>query len=170
MANAPPPVPPVPPDQHALDLLTAARTRKTAFSEAMEQYENAVWQAAWDRGHQQGWAEGYAHAFWVMEQARTQQAAPAPPARAEPPTAPPLEEEEPSTSAQDIVWSVVNAKPGLRGVEIVAETEAMGKAVKERTVRTALHRLKKDGLIINRDERWYPPEAAPGGLQQVDLD
>lgn len=163
MANSPPPVPPVPPDQHALDLLTAARTRKTAMNEAQEQYENAVWQAAWDRGHQQGWAEGYAYAFWVMEQARTQQpAAPQPPARAEPPTPPPLEEEEPSTSAQDTVWQIVQQQPGLRGVEIVTATEAAGKPVKERTVRTALHRLKKDGLIVNHNERWYTPEAAVG--------
>lgn len=157
MVSQPPPVPPVELDDHARDLLAAARMQKTAVVDAVDRYQQTVWAAAWDRGHQQGWREGYQYALWQMEQARAQVPVASTPPRAEPETPPILTEDDDTPTAQDTVYKAVGAKPGMRGVDIVAAVAP----IKERTVRTALHRLKKDGLIVNVDERWYLPEAAP---------
>ena len=51
--------------------------------------------------------------------------------------------------------------PGLRGVEIVDAAAAAGKPLKERTVRTALHRLKTSKKLKSFEERWYVPSDAP---------
>jgi hypothetical protein len=63
--------------------------------------------------------------------------------------------------AADVVMKIVTERPGLRGVEIVGETEARGAPLKERTVRTALWRLKSARKIKNLDERWYLFDADP---------
>lgn len=162
MANAPPPVPPVEPDEQAKQLLADARAAKTVMSDALARYEDRIWQAAWDRGHQQGWQEGYQYALWMLEQARNR-AAHEPPPRAEPPAAPPIIEEdgEESPSTQEAVLRMVTAMPGLRGVEIVEKLHLSGVQAKERTVRTALHRLKNAQKIRNKDERWFPAGMVP---------
>lgn len=164
MVNQPPPVPPVELDDHARDLLAAARMQKTAVVDAVDRYQQTVWNAAYDRGHQQGWREGYNYALWQIEQARAQVPVASTPPRAEPEPAPIITEEDDTPSAQETVLKAVAAKPGMRGVEVVAAVAP----IKERTVRTALHRLKKDGQIVNINERWFLPDAAP--VDEVDMD
>lgn len=161
MVNQPPPVPPVELDEQAKQLLADARAAKTVMTDALQRYEDRVWQAAWDRGHQQGWQEGYSYALWKLaEQARTNAAVQAPP-RTEPPAAPPIIEEEgedSGPSTQEAVLRMVLAVPGLRGVEVVEKLHLSGVQAKERTVRTALHRLKNAHKIKNVGERWFPPD------------
>jgi len=55
-----------------------------------------------------------------------------------------------------LVRDMISRRPGLTGVEIVAELDETGTPVNERTVRTNLRRLKLDGEIEQRDGRWYP--------------
>ena len=50
------------------------------------------------------------------------------------------------------VYNVITGFPGQRGVEIYAHLQH---EVEERTVRTALHRLKKRGAIFQNDGKWY---------------
>lgn len=45
--------------------------------------------------------------------------------------------------------------PGLMGFEIIHLAQRLQEPLKERTVRTALHRLKDD-KIESRERRWYP--------------
>lgn len=53
------------------------------------------------------------------------------------------------------VRDIIFAQPGLRGADIVRESERSGRPIQERTVRSCLHRLKgKD--IWKREGRWYP--------------
>lgn len=55
-------------------------------------------------------------------------------------------------------WRVleqIKKSPGLTGAEIVEALEKEGTPVKERTVRTALHRLRAK-FIKQQDERWFP--------------
>jgi hypothetical protein len=63
-------------------------------------------------------------------------------------------------SDMDKVLAAVKRKPGLRGVELVSVLKESGTPVEERTLRTALHRLKVRGFLENRETRWFPAESA----------
>lgn len=60
-------------------------------------------------------------------------------------------------SDQAAVLSDIRAHPGSKGVDIVRRLEAKG--IKERTIRTAIHRLKKRGAIIQQMGKWCPVDA-----------
>jgi hypothetical protein len=81
--------------------------------------------------------------------------------------APPQED---SPRAADVVLEIVGEKPGMRGVDIVSEAERRGTPLKERTVRTALWRLKTAEKLRNSDERWYLVDADPALAARSDGD
>ncbi|MBB1089866.1 hypothetical protein HUU61_01050 [Rhodopseudomonas palustris] len=58
-------------------------------------------------------------------------------------------------SDQAKVLALIREMQGLRGVDIVKSLEGQ---VEERTVRTALHRLKRRELIDQRNGLWFPVE------------
>jgi hypothetical protein len=58
-------------------------------------------------------------------------------------------------SDQDAVLQLIRQSPGLRGVEIA---KRLSDKIQERTVRTALHRLKVRGLIEPREGVWWPKD------------
>lgn len=62
-----------------------------------------------------------------------------------------------------LVRATINAKPGLKGVEIA---NVLDGAVMERTVRTCLRRLRDTGEIKKRKDAWFPTKS--GGSENVD--
>lgn len=70
-------------------------------------------------------------------------------------------------SANDRVLRVIETNPGLRGYEIAQLLGRPPGSMRERTVRTALHRLKKavPPKIKIVDGRWYAADAAPADPQ-----
>jgi hypothetical protein len=64
-------------------------------------------------------------------------------------------------TANDRVLLWIKANPGHRGYRIANEFAAAQPPLPERTVRTALFRLKGEGKIVSVDNRWYAREAAP---------
>lgn len=56
------------------------------------------------------------------------------------------------SSDQYLVLMDINAFPGSRGVQIVNRLPS----IEERTIRTALFRLKNKGLIYQSEGNWYP--------------
>jgi hypothetical protein len=73
---------------------------------------------------------------------------------------------EPPT-ANELVLAFITDNPGKRGVEIASHFEKTVSPIPERTVRTALHRLKNltPPKIKIVDGRWYAAEAAPADPQ-----
>jgi hypothetical protein len=62
-----------------------------------------------------------------------------------------------SNSGQARVLRIIQQFPGSRGFQIVVRSAETGRAINERTVRTALARLKKRGNIeMREDGGWYP--------------
>jgi hypothetical protein len=59
-------------------------------------------------------------------------------------------------SSMALVRDLIFDRPGLKGVEIVKALAHQGTPVKERTVRTCLHRLRSDHVIWQRKTLWYP--------------
>ncbi len=62
-------------------------------------------------------------------------------------------------TAAEIVYAYIKERPGKTGVEIVRGLEEIGMGIHERTVRTALFRLKQDKIAAVQN-RWYTIEAA----------
>jgi hypothetical protein len=71
-------------------------------------------------------------------------------------------------SAQDLVLNMIKTVPGQRGSQIVSRLAQAGTPVEERTVRTALWRLKKRNLIEQRGVEWYAlkPAFAPTMMEE----
>jgi len=69
-------------------------------------------------------------------------------------------------TANDLVLAHVRDYPGQRGVDIAA---AFARQIPERTVRTALHRLKNGEKIKIVDGRWYVCETAPATPRNCSL-
>lgn len=164
MPNNPPP-PPIDYDELAKMAVAEARGHRSSLIEAHHQaltrYETALWRGAWDTGYNQGWRDGYDAAVKVLDQMRSATPTPTTATRPEA-VAPPLEEDDDAgPTAAQVVIDIIKNSPGMRGVEIVAAAANAGNPVKERTVRTALHRLKTAGAIVSVRERWYITGSSP---------
>jgi hypothetical protein len=60
-----------------------------------------------------------------------------------------------SRSDQQRVYEAILAQPGLRGMELVRKLGADTPPIQERTVRTALSRLKDRKMIEQHDGGWH---------------
>lgn len=68
-------------------------------------------------------------------------------------------------TANDLVHQFIHENPGRRGIEIADNFSKTVWRLPERTVRTALHRLKKAKKIVVVEGRWYTVESAPEAKQ-----
>lgn len=74
-------------------------------------------------------------------------------------------------AAPSTVVAILQNEPGLTGAGIIAAAnkgKAEGRAVAERTIRTALARLKASEKIVQIENRWYLPRNAPTNTTQQD--
>lgn len=90
---------------------------------------------------------------------------------AEKPTITPAQPKSPRgrrPTAVAAILETINEHPGLRGHEIISYLEAKGIQSNDRTVRSALRRLKGTH-IWQRSQKWYPKHGRDsGGNSQVD--
>ncbi|MGO4683865.1 hypothetical protein [Hyphomicrobium sp. 2TAF46] len=131
----------------------ALQQARTGLHDATLHLERTLYTLGYDAGFNAGW-----DAAWRRFTAALQEQQPPPPEQpAKNPEPPPPQPQIEKRSAKEIVWQIVNETPGLRGVEIVDAARKVDPSILERTVRTALHRLKtEDEEILNTDGRWYP--------------
>jgi hypothetical protein len=61
----------------------------------------------------------------------------------------------PSTAIK-VVEECIAATPGMRGVDVVKAAQSVDSAIKERTVRSCLRRLRLSKAIWKRNGLWYP--------------
>jgi hypothetical protein len=153
----------------AKDAEAAENARKQLFA-ALAAYEEAIREQAsflgWDQGFSVGWKAATKYFQEEAEKAReAMKSAPLAAQRTASLSAHNLflpfgvdDGVAPSSGARVIVERYIKANPGLRGVDIA---KALSSSLPERTVRTALHRLKVAGRIKTVDGRWYAGEAAP---------
>lgn len=133
--------------------------RKYVFG-ALRELERSLYNKGYDDGFSAGWDAAYRRFMTMLETPPQPEPQATPPQAPEPPTIV-AEPQEPEQPAQDVVLSIIQGTPGLRGNAIVDMTSTYGTPLKERTVRTALHRLKLAGRIMNQDGRWYPAMTIP---------
>lgn len=78
----------------------------------------------------------------------------------------PLAPPAPRTSVIRLVLKIINHTPGLNGIEIVSQASLdAGMAINERSVRTALRRLRLRGYIMQISGAWQPAAGAPQELE-----
>lgn len=68
-----------------------------------------------------------------------------------------------ATSSPTIVLEAIKRQPGMSGIEVLSSVHIAGHMLEERTMRTALHRLKKRSLIVNREGKWFPASGEEAG-------
>jgi hypothetical protein len=140
-----------------------AEARRVAL-EGMKALEKAAWSHGFHEGFSAGWEAGRKRLQEVMEQV-TAQPEPASTRVSQPTSLAlfPMDAAGPNIRAADVVLQIISSRPGIRGIEIVNATLDAGSPMLERTVRTALYRMKRDGRIRNLGGRWFTAEAAPEG-------
>lgn len=84
-----------------------------------------------------------------------------------------LEQHEGEIPARDTLMAIVKQAPGLQRHEIVEIARKSLSHLTERTVRTALQRLKEAGELRAEDGKWFvtvkaPAGARPGGVTEFD--
>jgi hypothetical protein len=149
------------------ELQDAIERAREAVLDAVTKYGEAVLEFAWskgfDKGWDSGWEKGREHLMSAIRKgfssADEHKPSPAPPAVSAPSihgTAQ-LSLLPPTKSASESVYDWIARFPGRRGYEIA---QGLRHSYPERTVRTALHRLK-NVKIKNVNGQWYTVEAAP---------
>ena len=153
------PSPPTPPDRVALQ-----KAARDAVIEAMREWEAASHR----RGFGEGWAACNDHWLKLLNEATQKTQAGALTITNEAVHVAALgfgtEVRAGYVKASDAVMNIVRGRPGLRGIEIVKAAAEVGQAIHERTVRTALHRMKRGGLIKILEGRWFAADRDPDGL------
>jgi hypothetical protein len=130
----------------------------TELVSAIRVLELSSWRAGWDKHHE--WTTTQLQKF--AEQAATEASAQVRNAAHEVPTAPmtgtgTLFGDAAVRPAADVVYEYIQKYPGSTGVEIVRGLEAHGTPIHERTVRTAIFRLKQDKITAIAN-RWFTIE------------
>jgi hypothetical protein len=141
------------------DDATKVAEARRAILDGMNALELAMWRQGFDAGFSAGWEAATKRLRDVIEKARGDQKenAPQPEVRVDfMLTARPL-----SPKAADIVLEIIQQQPGIRGVNIIRAAADIGRPLLERTTRTALYRMKREGRIRNLEGRWYAADAAP---------
>jgi hypothetical protein len=69
--------------------------------------------------------------------------------------------------AINLVQGEIFGEPGLRGVDIVRSLEKKGTPVVDRTVRSALRRLKVSKIVWQRNGKWYPKPKAENEIGET---
>lgn len=150
------------------DIASAYAELSKAITEYASKVRRRGWSQGWDQGWDEGWEAGRKSVIEHFQKGLSEKPTPAPPP---PPPPPPLRGEPPRLSllsaagrpAAENVFNYIEKFPGRRGVQIA---DALSNVFPERTVRTALHRLKNKKIrIVNG--RWYTIEAAPADSQNT---
>lgn len=157
------PSPPTPPDRVALQ-----KAARDVVFDAMKEWEAASHR----RGFDEGWKACNDHWLKLLNEATQKTQAGALTTTTEAAQVAALDFENDvrggHAKASDAVMSIIRDRPGLRGIEIVKAAADVGQAIHERTVRTALHRMKRDGLIKNLEGRWFATGRDPDGPNSGD--
>lgn len=74
-----------------------------------------------------------------------------------------LRQEPEEIPAQDTLIAIIEQTPGLLRQQIVETARKGLSTLNERTVRTALQRMKTAGELIVEDNRWYIADKQKGG-------
>ncbi len=163
MTNDAPPSPSTPPDRAAIQ-----KAARDAVIEAMREWEAASYR----RGFDEGWKACNDHWLKLLSEATQKTQAGALTTTTEAAHVAGLdfgnEVRASPAKASDAVMSIIRDRPGLRGIEIVKAAAEVGQAIHERTVRTALHRMKRDRLIRNLEGRWFAADHDPDTLDSRD--
>jgi hypothetical protein len=106
--------------------------------------------------YRRGWSDAIAAMAVAADQLRDPNIVP-PPAPATPsPERTAAPRGRPSSNAMQVVEHVITTMPGMAGVEVVKTAQRIDPAIKERTVRTCLRRLRLNKAIWKRSGLWYP--------------
>lgn len=143
---------------------------RRGVTEALKALELAASRRAFHEGFLAGWDAGQKRIREMMAEAAPRPAMTVRLASEGAATLPLFSEGPPAPTvrAADAVGDIIRANPGIRGVDIVKAAADAGQPILERTVRTALYRMKRDGRIKNLEGKWFAASAAPDDTDSND--
>jgi hypothetical protein len=115
-------------------------------------------QAAEEAAYRRGWEDACAAIKRAADTTKRSDIAPGWQAEVivEPVEIEPRRTGRPASAAIGVVEDCITASPGKKGVEVVKAVQLVDPSIPERTVRTALRRLKIHKRIWQRNGLWYP--------------
>jgi hypothetical protein len=116
----------------------------------------ALVQAAEEAAYKRGWDDAAAAILEAATEARAQRANGSEADAIPFPADEPRRTGRPPSVTIQVVEDCINAAPGKKGVEVVKAAQMVDPMIPERTVRTALRRLKMSKKIWQRNGLWYP--------------
>lgn len=159
-------------EKEALELVhTTKDALEKARVEASQALFDYAWESGWSAGYDQGWEAAFEHLRKQEAEMRTAAKAerprsPAPPRGAQLP----LPIVTRNLTASDMVFLFIKENPGQRGVDIANHFGAMSPPIPERTIRTALHRLKTFARkIMITEGKWYAVEDGQPPNEQANV-
>ena len=66
-----------------------------------------------------------------------------------------IKSESQSASVSEVVLRLLRVRPGLTGAELVQFADESGTPLHERSIRTALRRLRISGGIVQKEGKWF---------------
>jgi hypothetical protein len=133
--------------------LTSLNEARDVFLRALKNHEHFVYRL----GYEAGFAAGWEALVRRLSTAKPDEAA-----------VPPhgdlsdlMQQHESEIPARDTLIAIIKQAPGLQRHEVVEIARKSLSHLTERTVRTALQRLKEAGELRVEDNRWYVAVKAP---------
>ncbi len=139
--------------------------------EKLQKFMQQALDSAYEAGYKRGWRDACAAAAKALEPLATADVHSDAAARVQVTVTKVPEGEAVSAPMQrgaipEIVFQMIGEKPGMTGVQIVAYAKERGTPLHERSIRTALRRLRLAGRIHTLGGRWYVPGREPPGLRK----
>jgi hypothetical protein len=128
----------------------------------------ALVQAAEEASYRRGWEDACAAIRTAADAVRAVDMAPGTEVEVTVESAAPRRTGRPPSVTIQVVEDCINAAPGRKGVEVVKAAQMIDPMIPERTVRTALRRLKMSKKIWQRNGLWYPKQRERSLLENDD--
>jgi hypothetical protein len=131
--------------------LASLHEARDAFFKALKVHEHTIYKLGYEDGYSAGWEAALSKLAEIKPAANFAPSGPTDLGHL-------LYKQTDETSTQDTLLDIIKTNPGLKRQEIVEAARRPLPTLNERTVRTALQRMKNAGELQVVDSKWYPTE------------
>jgi len=138
--------------------LASLHDARETFFKGVKAHEHTIYQLGYEDGFSAGWEAAVNRLSEVKPGAGVSTTAPRELTNI-------LQQEPEEIPANDTLMSIIVQTPGLIRQEIVEVARKSLSTLSERTVRTALQRMKTAGELTVEDNRWYVADKGKSGAK-----
>lgn len=128
--------------------LASLHVARDSFFKALKDHEHAIYKLGYEDGFGAGWEAALSRLAELKPEAKFGTSGPTDLSHM-------LHKQQREVPIQDILLEIVTGAPGLQRHEIIDSARKKMPTLNERTVRTALQRMKNTGELRVAESRWY---------------